>query len=461
MTSPFLTTNIFLINLAVLLLTTSLVGGLVNVLWLGIGNLLERTGFINIVFELLKLAVFFYCFPLVYIVLKIFEADLGRGYLFLPTKQILVYSTGFLVIWSLGILIMFVYMLHDVLKLKKKYADAFPCDRETQEIFETVMEKLHLRKHDKRVKLQLRQSYRAQVPFVTGILHPVVILPVAKYSREELMYILTHEVMHYKQGDILLKRVSIMVCAIHFFNPLVWLLLIEIQKWSEYACDYRVCQRNRKIQEYFEVLMNNAAGEGLRSRLASQLVENRHELVERAKKMKSVYGKTRSKTSAVIILCITFIISSVTVCATTFESAEQYVRLNQETVEEASVEANKQYVEHSEQGDAPEIQVIQGQVNSLTRSQIGFNWEVNSNSRVVGTYFDCPAGGMVAFSGTILPASVTVKIGVEDVTGAKTYVYGSGEVSQIFTISDAGKYRVFVENTSNTAVTVTGGYLIP
>lgn len=461
MTSPFLTTNIFLINLSVLLLTTSLVGGGMTVLWLVIGKMLERAGFVNIVFELLKMTMFFFCFPMVYILLKAFEKDLGRGYLFLPTKRIFIFAIVILLIWCLGTLIMSVYMLHDVRKVKKKYADMFPCERETQEVFEDILQKLHLGKNGKRVKLQLRQSYRAQVPCVTGILHPTVILPVAKYSSQELMYILMHEAMHYKQGDILLKRVSIIVCAIHFFNPLSWLLLTEIQKWSEYACDYRVCQHNRKIHEYFEVLMRNAAGEGMRSRLASHLMENRHELVERAKKMKSVYGKKRSKLGAVIILCLAFILSSMTVYAATRESAEQYVQLNKETSDNIKAGEAALYKEFIEQGDAEDVQVVLGKIDSTTRSRNTINWKVNKQTKVHGPYFECLDGDVVSVIIDIVPSNVSVKIGIEDSLGTKRYINGSGSVSYAFPINEDDKYFFFVENTSENAVTVTGSYYMP
>lgn len=462
MTSPFLTTNVFLINLSVLLLTTTLVGGIMTVLWLGIGKLLEKVGFVNIVFELLKMATFFYCFPLVYVLLKTYEKELGRGYLFRPTNQILVFATVFLAIWCLGMLVMLVYMLHDVIILKKRYADIFPCDSETQEVFESVLEELHLGKNGKRGKVQLRQSYRAQVPFVTGILNPTVILPVTRYSQEELTYILMHEVMHYKQGDILLKRVSIMVCAVHFFNPLAWLLLSEIQKWSEYACDYRVCQHKRKIQEYFEVLMNNAVGERFRSRLASQLVENRHELVERAKKMKSVYGKRRSKVCAVIILSVAFILSSITVCAATFETAEQYVLLNQETSKEVVHTIDfVQFEKYTEQGDSPDILAVSGTVDAKTRSINTFDWQVDERTKVYGPSFQACAGTMVTIRVNVVPSSVSVKVGIEDSAGNKEYMWVSGSVTETFDINYDDDYFFFVENTSNTAVTASGSYLTP
>lgn len=461
MTSPFLTGNILCINICVLLLTTSLVGGAITVIWLGIGRLLENAGFVNIVFELLKMAVFFFCCPLVYILLKVFELRLGKGYLFLPTEVILRGVKAFLVFWGMGTLFMLVYIIHDVLKLKKKYSDMFTCDNKVQDIFKTVQEDLHLTTKYKYNRLQLRQSYRAQVPCIIGILHPTVVLPVENYSPNELTYILMHEVMHYKQRDILWKRLMLLVCAINFYNPLAWLLLVEIQKWSEYACDYKVCKHEGKVHEYFEVLMSIAVGKGGQSQLASQLIENRHELVERAKKMKKVYKKTRSKISMIIILSIAFVLSSMTVCAATLESAGHYVRLNQYTSVDINVGENVQYEEYIEQGDEENIFVVPGKIDDALRSRNTFNWRVNSKTKVHGPYFECLTGDVVTVIANVVPSNVSVKIGIEDSSGTKRYINGSGSVNYAFEINDDDDYFFFVENISDTSVTVTGSYITP
>ena len=455
-----MTPNVFLINLAMLFLTTTIVGGIMTVLWLGIGKLLEKVGFINITFELLKIAVFFYCIPMVYVLLKIFEEELGRGYLFGPTEIILSISKVFLLIYCLGILIMLVYILHDTLKLKKKYADVFSCDKKTQEIFDGVLEELNEGKHKRFSKLQLRQSYRAQVPCLTGILHPTIILPVIKYSEEELLYILMHEVVHYKQNDVILKRMAIWVCAFHFYNPLAWMLLANIQKCSEYACDDKVCRHKRNIQEYFEVLMKVAIGERLRTRLASHLVEDRHELVKRANKAKKLYGKKCSKVSAVIILCAAFILSSATVCATTLVSAEQYIMLQRETVVEIEVE-HIDYEEYTEIGDAEDIQVVEGEVECFHGCQYSINWQIDGKTQKITPIMKCKQNDLMPLSIDVVPNDVNIKMGIKDSSSKKCYVTGNGNVENVFVVDDANTYCFFVENNGNAAITVTGAYLAP
>ncbi|MBE5893405.1 MAG: M56 family metallopeptidase [Lachnospiraceae bacterium] len=455
-----MTPNVLLINLAMLFFTTTLVGGIMTVLWQGIGKLLERVGFINITFELLKMAAFFYCFPMVYVFLKIFEKELGRGYLFGPTEIILSISKVFLLTYCLGILIMLAYILHATIKLKKKYADLFPCDKKTQEIFDDVLKALNERKNNRFSKLQLRQSYRASVPCITGILHPTIILPVVKYSEEELTYILMHEAMHYKQNDVLLKRVAILVCAFHFYNPLAWMLLVNIQKCSEYACDDKVCRHKRNIQEYFEVLMSVAAGERMHSRFASHLVEDRHELVKRANKVKKLYGKKCSKVSAAIILCGAFILSSMTVCVTTLVSAEQYILLKRKTVVEIEVE-HIDYEEYAEIGDAEDIQVVEGEVERFHGCQYSINWKMDGKTQKITPIMKCNQNDLMPLSIDVVPNDVNIKMGIKDFSGKKCYVTGNGNVEKVFVVDDANDYCFFVENNSDAIITVTGGYLSP
>ena len=324
MISTFQITNIFWTNFTVLLLTTSLVGGIMTVVWLVLGKILEKTGFLNIVYDLLKMTVFFYCVPLVYGILKVFEFELGRGYLFDTTKTILIFSKVFCAIWIFGAVVIMAYVLNTARQLKRKYKEAFTCDMQTQKLFQSILRDLKL--EQSRVKIDIKQSYHVKIPCIVGIIHPVIILPVKTYTEEELQYILMHEIIHYKQKDILLKWISIVLCACHFYNPFTWLLLIQIQKWSEFTCDYKVCQYTRTVSKYFEVLINAATDEGIKARLASHFVEHKHELVERAKKMKNVYGrKKRSKICVVIVLGIAFVLSSITVSAVTVGSAERYI----------------------------------------------------------------------------------------------------------------------------------------
>ena len=180
MISTFQITNIFWTNFTVLLLTTSLVGGIMTVVWLVLGKILEKTGFLNIVYDLLKMTVFFYCVPLVYGILKVFEFELGRGYLFDTTKTILIFSKVFCAIWIFGAVVIMAYVLNTARQLKRKYKEAFTCDMQTQKLFQSILRDLKL--EQSRVKIDIKQSYHVKIPCIVGIIHPVIILPVKTYT---------------------------------------------------------------------------------------------------------------------------------------------------------------------------------------------------------------------------------------------------------------------------------------
>ena len=78
-----------------------------------------------------------------------------------------------------------------------------------------------------------------------------------------------------------------------------------------------------------------------------------------------------------------------------------------------------------------------------------------------GPYFECYVGDHVSVAVDILPSNVNVKIGIEDSSGTKRYIVGSGSVMHLFQINEDDDYFFFVENTNDIAVTVTGRYQTP
>ena len=74
-------------------------------------------------------------------------------------------------------------------------------------------------------------------PAVTGLLRPRLLLPHERYDVQELRYILRHELCHLKRRDMLLKLVLLAANAMHWFNPVVYLMLRQADEDIELACD--------------------------------------------------------------------------------------------------------------------------------------------------------------------------------------------------------------------------------
>lgn len=77
-------------------------------------------------------------------------------------------------------------------------------------------------------------------PMLTGFLRPTVMLPEGEWSDENLRLILSHELAHFRRGDLWKKLFFALLRCFHWFNPLVCLLSRDFSYRMETACDERV-----------------------------------------------------------------------------------------------------------------------------------------------------------------------------------------------------------------------------
>ncbi len=80
-------------------------------------------------------------------------------------------------------------------------------------------------------------------PGIAGIFNPRIILPqrcVDGLDDEELRCVFVHELTHFKRGDLFVHHVLLLICYLHWFNPLAWLVLRSFKISMEQACDAAV-----------------------------------------------------------------------------------------------------------------------------------------------------------------------------------------------------------------------------
>ena len=77
------------------------------------------------------------------------------------------------------------------------------------------------------------------IPVVWGILHYRLLLPAAarQWSGEQLRSVLLHELAHIKRRDTIVQLLTQIACALHWFNPLVWVASWRLDVERERACD--------------------------------------------------------------------------------------------------------------------------------------------------------------------------------------------------------------------------------
>ena len=83
---------------------------------------------------------------------------------------------------------------------------------------------------------------QAGSPMIMGFFTPVLVLPNLKYDPEKLHFILKHELIHLKRRDVYKKLLFMMANAVHWFNPLMWMMQREAVIDMELSCDERVTQ---------------------------------------------------------------------------------------------------------------------------------------------------------------------------------------------------------------------------
>lgn len=77
---------------------------------------------------------------------------------------------------------------------------------------------------------------------ITGVIRPFIALPVHT-PRAHLTLVLSHQLCHRRAHDVLWGVARNLCCAIHWFNPLVWMAAWLSWRDSEMACDDRVTAR--------------------------------------------------------------------------------------------------------------------------------------------------------------------------------------------------------------------------
>ena len=100
------------------------------------------------------------------------------------------------------------------------------------------------------------------IPLVWGILRYHLMLPAAAghWGDEQLRSVLLHELAHIKRRDTRARLLAQIACALHWFNPLVWLAAWRLGVECERACDDLVLASGVRASTYAGHLLDVITG---------------------------------------------------------------------------------------------------------------------------------------------------------------------------------------------------------
>lgn len=159
------------------------------------------------------------------------------------------------VLWLTGAgTLMIIYVISNLIFIRKIGSEKFEDDRIIK-IFETAKTKFKLER-----KIELINQTVVKSPAIVGIVKPKILLTekIKKSTDTEVEYIFRHELAHFKRKDNVINSVLIFLRTIHWFNPIVWLVMKEIKKDMEFTADEKAVKGleidDRK--EYCKLLVN-------------------------------------------------------------------------------------------------------------------------------------------------------------------------------------------------------------
>lgn len=104
------------------------------------------------------------------------------------------------------------------------------------------------------------QSCHVQSPLILGQIKPIIVLPVISLTSEEWVYVIRHEMNHYRYGDLWIKLFVRITQIVYWWNPIIYILGHLITELLEIRNDKRLIASMSEAEKiaYYECLLKVA-----------------------------------------------------------------------------------------------------------------------------------------------------------------------------------------------------------
>lgn len=245
-------------------------------------------------------------------------------------------------IWIIGIVYFVLY--HSIMHFSyRKNILRFGrlCDnQEWLELYEKLCRKVNIQR-----KPAMLMSKKAHSPMIIGLIRPKLVLPEINYSIVELQYILSHELVHYRRKDLWYKLLLLAANAVHWFNPLVYLMFREASGDLECFCDDAVVKEASFIQrrDYTETILNNLTRQKINEKnLSTYFYGGSRRMKNRFQNILNTGRKKSGRAAFILFLCGSLCIGSLIACVPSQEEEVITSEEEQNQTEVMSTDLEKQ-----------------------------------------------------------------------------------------------------------------------
>lgn len=438
---------------------TVLTGSIFTGFWYLATHILERKGNARRIYQLLKFTMTGYLIPVFFLILLVYPRLTKHihGYLFVTSPFIRVVLMVLFVVWLLGFGACCLIYIPRFLNFRSVCRSCIPAPIAVQKVAERLCRELKVRN-----RVKIKQSYIVAVPFITGIFRPCIYLPMREYPESQLEMVLTHELVHYKYHDAVWKPIFVAATCIFWFNPLVWLVSKQFQKWAEANCDLYCCKNKYEFKEYFNGILLMVSDAFLQiGTFAPTWQEGKSELYWRVENMAINLKQKPNRLVTTIVTIGTVLLSTVATFATEEGIRKVYGYVYEETaikIEEEPqviVDDYEELIGDISDFDGMEIIVHDGEPigRALPINDTIQNGQVHQYGPIAKN-----SGDTIYVSVSIEPTDKYVEVGIIEPDGKTRCVKTWDNFVHTFTLTKTGNYQVFISNKSGSTVTVYGYY---
>lgn len=322
-------------------------------------------------------------------------------------------------------------------------------------------------------EVSLRRNDSVKSPCLTYHQGYMVILPCVEYTREETNVIFCHELCHYLNRDIHIKTIGCIVTVLHAFNPLVHILMGELDLICEKYCDRVACEKGMELynrNEYLQIILDLLVDGDKKARLRLfALADNKSDYERRVEAMVHYEKHGALKKSTAFIVTAAFLLgSSSTSLAAGGGVVAAYDKLAEATSvkvpEEADVAADmdtmfgmdseyKEILDELEREydiDPADVIFVEDDGIETHGNFVNISWSVPKSKTYMSAGFTQEEGDSVSIMTASTPDDVTYQMGIKDPKFIMRYVEGEGLIAHEFEIKIKGRHYFFVCNLSET-----------